>query len=49
MTNTSGSTYEVIIQALEYITCIDYTVKSIDASPANYVATVSKWFFTKRV
>ncbi|MGB4384588.1 MAG: hypothetical protein WBI97_05990, partial [Bacteroidales bacterium] len=30
-------------------TRIDYTVKAIDASPANNVATVSKWFFTKRV
>ena len=49
MTNTSGSTYEATIPAQAYNTRIDYTVKAIDASPANNVATVSKWFFTKRV
>jgi hypothetical protein len=48
MTNTSGSTYEATIPAQAYNTHIDYTIKAIDNSPANNVATLSKWFYTKR-
>lgn len=49
MTNTSGSTYEATIPAQAYNTRIDYTIKAIDNSSAHNVASLSKWFFTKRV
>ncbi|MDY0401766.1 MAG: right-handed parallel beta-helix repeat-containing protein, partial [Bacteroidales bacterium] len=49
MTNTSGSTYEATIPAQAYNTHIDYTIKAIDNSSAHNVATLSKWFFTKRL